>query len=68
MSKKIKVFYDGNCKICDQEISYYKKNDINLFEYIKIIKNFISDKKSDIESLTPINFFQHSLLKRHPKV
>ena len=36
--------------------SFYKKNDINLFEYIKIIKNFISDKKSDIESLTPINF------------
>ena len=37
MSKKIKVFYDGNCKICDQEISYYKKNDINKkFEWVNI--------------------------------
>ena len=37
MKKKIKVFYDGNCKICDQEISYYKKNDINKkFEWVNI--------------------------------
>ena len=31
MKKKIKVFYDGNCKVCDQEISYYKK--ISLFGF-----------------------------------
>ena len=37
MKKKIKVFYDGNCKICDQEISYYKKNDIDKkFEWVNI--------------------------------
>ena len=37
MKKKIKVFYDGNCKVCDQEISYYKKNDINKkFEWVNI--------------------------------
>tara|TARA_X000000950_G_scaffold212800_1_gene256015 strand:+ start:185 stop:532 length:348 start_codon:yes stop_codon:yes gene_type:complete len=37
MKKKIKVFYDGNCKVCDREISYYKKNDSNKkFEWVNI--------------------------------
>ena len=46
--KKIKVFYDGNCKVCDQEISYYKKNDINKkFEWVNI-----HNSKSKINSST----------------
>ena len=47
MEKRIKVFYDGNCKVCDQEISYYKKNDINKkFEWVNI-----HNSKSKIQKL-----------------
>ena len=29
IKKKIKVFYDGSCKICTKEINFYHKNDKN---------------------------------------
>ena len=27
--KKIKVFFDGSCKVCSKEINYYNKHDKN---------------------------------------
>ena len=37
IKKKIKVFYDGSCKICTKEINFYHKNDKNnKFDWIDL--------------------------------
>tara|TARA_B100000963_G_scaffold40529_1_gene30168 strand:- start:572 stop:907 length:336 start_codon:yes stop_codon:yes gene_type:complete len=40
MSKKIKVFYDGNCSICKKEINFYSKIDKDKhFDWVNIHNN-----------------------------
>ena len=40
MSKKIKVFYDGQCNICNKEINFYAKIDKNKnFDWVNIHNN-----------------------------
>ena len=37
MKKKIKVFFDGNCKVCSKEINFYNKHDRkNKFSWIDL--------------------------------
>ena len=45
--KKIKVYYDGNCKVCDKEINYYRRHDTKKkFTWINIHKS-----KKEIDNL-----------------
>ena len=42
-SKKIKIFFDGNCIVCDLEMSHYYRINPDLFEMVDIsIANFNS--------------------------
>ena len=42
MSKRIKVFYDGQCNICNKEINFYAKIDKNKnFDWVNIHNNNI---------------------------
>lgn len=36
MQRKIQILFDGNCKICDWEISHYKRKAPDLFELVDI--------------------------------
>ena len=48
MKKKIKVFYDGKCNICNKEINFYSKIDKkNKFEWINIHKDKTKIKKQE---------------------
>ena len=45
--KKIKVFFDGSCKVCSKEISYYNKHDKNnKFNWIDL-----NSRSKDLKSL-----------------
>tara|TARA_Y100000991_G_C21774136_1_gene264350 strand:+ start:33 stop:383 length:351 start_codon:yes stop_codon:yes gene_type:complete len=45
--KKIKVFYDGSCKVCSKEINFYDKHDKkNKFNWIDL-----NSKNKDLQSL-----------------
>ena len=49
MKKKIKVFYDGKCDICNKEINFYSKIDKkNKFEWINIHEDKTKIKKTGI--------------------
>ena len=56
MNRKIKVFYDGGCKICSKEIKFYSGLDKNnkiewiniLTDNCKVLKNNISKKRNEI--------------------
>jgi predicted DCC family thiol-disulfide oxidoreductase YuxK len=36
MTAKTKIFFDGNCIVCDMEISHYKRKAPDLFELVDI--------------------------------
>ncbi len=36
MNPKTKIFFDGNCIVCDMEISHYKRQAPDLFELVDI--------------------------------
>lgn len=45
--KKIKVFFDGSCKVCSKEINYYNKHDKNnKFNWIDL-----NSRSKDLKSL-----------------
>ena len=49
MKKKIKVYFDGNCKICSKEISFYSKLDHKKkFNWINIHNDSKEIKKTGI--------------------
>ncbi len=49
MKKKIKVFYDGKCNVCNKEINFYSKIDKGeKFEWINIHKDTKQVKKTGI--------------------
>ena len=48
--KKIKVFFDGSCKVCSKEISYYNKHDKNnKFNWIDL-----NSRSKDLKSLVSV--------------
>ena len=67
--KKIKVFYDGSCKICNKEISFYHKNDKNKkFDWIDLnSKNKglvnLGIKKDDLKKSLHIEMEDGKILK-----
>ena len=69
IKKKIKVFYDGSCKICTKEISFYHKNDKNKkFDWIdlnsknKSLVN-LGIKKDDLKKSLHIEMEDGKILK-----
>lgn len=50
MKNKTKVFYDGNCKICNREINFYKKLDNKKkIEWINIHGPFLKSSSENID-------------------
>ena len=59
MMKKITVFYDGNCNLCNSEIKFYKKLDLKkTFNWVDI------NSKVDVLSNYNIDF-EDSLMYLH---
>ena len=69
IKKKIKVFYDGSCKICNKEINFYHKNDKNnKFDWIDLnsqnenLRN-LGIKKDDLKKSLHIEMEDGKILK-----